>query len=264
MNEFPEYKTASVENLIPYARNSRTHSDEQVAKIAASIKEFGFTNPVLTDGANGIIAGHGRVMAAQRLGLKEVPIIELDHLDENQKRAYIIADNRLALDAGWDNDMLRIEFDALEDVGFDLDLTGFELDEIEDISLGDDSQDLDPYADGVAGSMEANFGQPPFSILDTRKGSWLDRKRGWHTLIGDQGESREGALAKDSIMSDMNKGVSILDPVMAELVVKWFGFSGGVTFDPFAGDSVYGFVSAASGMQFLGIELRKEQADLNQ
>lgn len=130
MSAFPEYKTASVSSLIPYARNSRTHSDEQVSKIAASIKEFGFLNPVIVDGENGIIAGHGRVMAAQKLGMDTVPVIEASHLTDAQRRAYIIADNRLALDAGWDDEMLRVEFAELEGLGFDLELTGFTLDEI--------------------------------------------------------------------------------------------------------------------------------------
>jgi site-specific DNA-methyltransferase (adenine-specific) len=121
----------NVADLIPYARNSRTHSDEQVAQIAASIKEFGWTNPVLTDGDNGLIAGHGRLMAARKLGHKEVPTIELTGLSEAQKKAYIIADNRLALNAGWDNEMLKLEFDQLTELGFDVELTGFNLDEIE-------------------------------------------------------------------------------------------------------------------------------------
>lgn len=130
MSNFPPYKTALVDSLIPYARNSRTHSDEQVAQIAASIREFGFTNPVLVDGENGIIAGHGRLLAAQKLGLAEVPVIELAHLSETQKRAYIIADNKLALNAGWDDAMLAVEFGELEAAGFDLDLTGFAPEEI--------------------------------------------------------------------------------------------------------------------------------------
>lgn len=128
--EFPAYKTASVASLIPYARNSRTHSDAQVTKIAASIREFGFLNPIIVDGANGIIAGHGRVMAAQKLGLATLPVIEAGHLSEAQKRAYIIADNRLALDAGWDNEMLKVELSDLQGEGFNLELTGFNLDEI--------------------------------------------------------------------------------------------------------------------------------------
>ena len=120
-----------VTELIPYVNNSRTHSDEQVAQIAASIKEFGWTNPILVDGQNGIIAGHGRLMAARKLGHKEVPTIELADLTETQKKAYIIADNRLALNAGWDNEMLKLEFDQLAELGFDLELTGFSLDEID-------------------------------------------------------------------------------------------------------------------------------------
>ena len=129
-SKFPLIKTAQVADLIPYARNSRTHSDEQITQIAASIKEFGFLNPVIVDGENGIIAGHGRVMAAKKLGMTELPAVEASHLTDAQRRAYIIADNKLALNAGWDDEMLRVEFAELTEAGFDLDLTGFSLDEI--------------------------------------------------------------------------------------------------------------------------------------
>jgi len=119
-----------IDKLIPYARNSRTHSDAQVAQIAASIKEFGFTNPVLIDETGSIIAGHGRVMAARKLAIADVPSIRLTHLTEAQKKAYIIADNKLALNAGWDDEMLAVELADLKDMGFDLDLIGFSTDEI--------------------------------------------------------------------------------------------------------------------------------------
>jgi len=119
-----------IEGLIPYARNSRTHSDEQVAQIAASIREFGWTNPVLLDGANGIIAGHGRVLAARKLGMAEVPCIELSHLSEAQKKAYIIADNKLALNAGWDDELLAIELHELNAADFDMALIGFDASEL--------------------------------------------------------------------------------------------------------------------------------------
>jgi DNA modification methylase len=125
------YKLIPIADLIPYARNSRTHSDAQVAKIASSIKEFGFLNPIITDGSNGIVAGHGRVLAAQKLGLKELPCVEADHLTDAQKRAYVIADNRMALDAGWDAEMLKVELGDLDAAGFDLSLTGFDLGELE-------------------------------------------------------------------------------------------------------------------------------------
>jgi DNA modification methylase len=124
-----EYR--KVEALIPYARNPRTHTESQIAKIAASITEFGFTNPILVDGDNGIIAGHGRLAAARKLGLDQVPVIELAHLTPTQKRALIIADNRLALDAGWDEELLSLELADLSESGYELALTGFDSHELE-------------------------------------------------------------------------------------------------------------------------------------
>jgi DNA modification methylase len=135
-----QIKEVAVDKLIPYAKNSRTHSPEQVAQIAASIKEFGFRNPILVDGV-GIIAGHGRLMAAQKLGLDQVPTIDCSDMTESQKKAYIIADNKLALNAGWDNAMLTIEMQELEDEGFDLTLLGFddkELDALLNVIEGTD------------------------------------------------------------------------------------------------------------------------------
>jgi DNA modification methylase len=123
---FPRYRMVKTDELRGYENNPRTHSDSQISKIVRSIREFGFTNPILTDGDAGVIAGHGRLMAAQQLGLETVPTIELKHLTAAQRRAYVIADNRLAEDAGWDDDLLRLELGDLRDMGFDLDLTGFD------------------------------------------------------------------------------------------------------------------------------------------
>ncbi|WP_375173707.1 site-specific DNA-methyltransferase [Pseudooceanicola sp.] len=136
-----------VDQLIPYAQNARTHSDAQVAQIAASIREFGFNNPVLVDGENGIIAGHGRVMAARKLGLDVVPVVELAHLSEAQKRAYILADNKLAEQAGWDRELLSLELGDLSDLGVDLGDLGFdgkELDELLSHDLGDEREEATP------------------------------------------------------------------------------------------------------------------------
>lgn len=135
-----------VETLIPYARNPRTHSDAQVAKIAASIVEYGWTNPVLVDGDNGVIAGHGRLAAARKLGLDEVPVIELAHLTPAQKRAYVISDNRLALDAGWDEELLALELAELSEAGYDLSLTGFDESEVEAL-LAPEAADAESVAE---------------------------------------------------------------------------------------------------------------------
>nr|CUV26230.1 conserved protein of unknown function [Ralstonia solanacearum]CUV34248.1 conserved protein of unknown function [Ralstonia solanacearum]CUV38251.1 conserved protein of unknown function [Ralstonia solanacearum]CUV62057.1 conserved protein of unknown function [Ralstonia solanacearum] len=143
----PNVEYRQVAALIPYARNPRTHSDEQVARIAASIVEYGWTNPVLVDGENGVIAGHGRLAAAGKLGMDEVPVIELAHLSPTQKRALILADNRIALDAGWDDELLALEFAELADAGYDLALTGFNDAEI-DALLADELCDVE--GDGQA------------------------------------------------------------------------------------------------------------------
>ena len=133
----PEIRMVAVASLIPYARNARTHSEDQVAQIAASIAEFGFTNPILTDGERGVIAGHGRLAAARKLELTEVPVIELTHLSAIQKKAYILADNRIAANAGWDDELLGVEIAELKDAGFDLELMGFGDEELERLLNGE-------------------------------------------------------------------------------------------------------------------------------
>jgi DNA modification methylase len=128
-----QIKQVKVESLIPYIKNSRTHSEAQIAQIAASIKEFGWTNPILVDGDNGVIAGHGRLLAARKLGHKEVPTIELAHMTDNQKKAYVIADNQLAMNAGWDTAILSLELADLKDQGFELDILGFDPKELDNL-----------------------------------------------------------------------------------------------------------------------------------
>jgi hypothetical protein len=198
-------ETRPVDRLIPYVRNARTHSDDQIAQIAASIAEFGFVNPVLIGADDVIIAGHVRVLAAKSLGLPEVPVIVLDHLSEAQRRALIIADNRIAENAGWDEAMLRAELAALREEEFDLDVLGFSdaellriLDSIGAASLGgEDASDSGTPPAGSPGSepsttLAERFGIPPFSVLDARKGWWQARKRAWIDL-GIRSELGRGA-----------------------------------------------------------------------
>jgi ParB-like chromosome segregation protein Spo0J len=141
----------SIDKLIPYARNARTHSDEQIGQIAASIKEWGWTTPILVDETGGIIAGHGRTLAAQRLKMAEVPVMVAKGWSETKKRAYVLADNKLALNAGWDNEMLALELGEIGNLGFDLDLIGFTAGEIagltfkeKDLYPDSSTQEIDP------------------------------------------------------------------------------------------------------------------------
>ena len=184
----PELQQWPVTRLIPYARNARTHSDAQVAQIAASIKEFGFTNPILIDKDGGIIAGHGRVMAARKLGLTTVPVLMLGHLSETQKRAYIIAGNRLAETSTWDIELLALEIEDLRLDDFDIDLTGFDASALDALFAdmegvdGDGDLDTDGPANEPKGNLADRFMIPPFSVMNAREGWWQDRKRAWLAL----------------------------------------------------------------------------------
>ena len=191
-----EYR--KVETLIPYARNPRTHAEGQIAKIAASIVEYGWTNPILIDGASGIIAGHGRLAAARKLGLVEVPVIELAHLTTAQKRALVIADNRLALDAGWDEEMLALELADLSEAGVDLALTGFEDVEIDallaDAALTDEPAQQDADGDDEA-EADNDLPEAPKVPVSRTNDVW---QVGQHRLIcGDASEADVVAALMD-------------------------------------------------------------------
>jgi ParB-like chromosome segregation protein Spo0J len=156
MKNLPQHKIVNTADLIPYARNSRTHSDEQVAQIAASIREFGFLNPIIIDGENGIIAGHGRVLAAQKLKIEQLPCIEASHLTEAQRKAYVITDNKLALNAGWDDELLKVELAELIDLGFDIKLTGFDGDELTNVMFGEELQQMEAEEQSVDAAFEVS------------------------------------------------------------------------------------------------------------
>lgn len=199
-----------VEKLVPYEKNARTHSPEQITKIAASLVEFGFTNPILVDSSDGIIAGHGRLMAARDIGLDQVPVIILDHLTDAQRRAYILADNRLALDAGWDEDLLAGEIADLAADGFDLALTGFSDEELAD--LLEVPEDDEPQGDADA------VGEPPAQPATVPGDVWVLGKHrlmcGDSTSIDAVDRLMAGALA-DMVFTDPpyniaseNKGVA--------------------------------------------------------
>jgi hypothetical protein len=167
----------AVAELVPYARNARTHSAEQVEQLVASIKEWGWTTPILLDEEGGIIAGHGRVLAAKKLKIETVPCMVARGWSEAQKRAYVIADNKLALNAGWDDELLRLELDALQALDFDLTPIGFD-----ELELGALTGDAETAGRSGAGSLAERFMVAPFSVLNARDGWWQDRKRAWLAL----------------------------------------------------------------------------------
>lgn len=262
--------------------NSRTHSPAQIKKIAKSIKEFGFLNPIITDGKDLIIAGHGRLLAALDAGLTEVPTISAEHLTEQQRRAFMIADNRIALDAGWDEEILKQELIDLKDFDFDISAIGFDDKEM-DAFFAEENENI------KKGSLKNDFLIAPFSVFNAREGWWQDRKRLWLSLgiksemgRGDNllkfsdaaklgggykekskyGKCLETGIGEKSGKEEMN-GTSIFDPVLCELVYTWFCPSGGKILDPFAGGSVRGVVAAHLGKKYIGGDLRKEQVDAN-
>ncbi|HMR35905.1 site-specific DNA-methyltransferase [uncultured Paracoccus sp.] len=186
--------------LVPYARNARTHSEDQIAQIAASIAEFGFTNPILIGGDAVIIAGHGRLMAAQKLGLAEVPVIVLDHLTEAQRRALVIADNRIAENAGWDEELLRAELESLREIDFDLDLIGFSEAEL-DALLGDFDASEDGAVDG-----EDEVPEPPVEPISRPGDLWI---MGNHRLLC--GDSTV-ATDVDKLLAGVKPMLMVTDP----------------------------------------------------
>lgn len=183
MNPADKVEKWDIAKLVPYARNSRTHSDEQISQIAASIKEWGWTTPVLVDEQGGIIAGHGRTLAAQRLKMTEVPVMVAKGWSEAKRRAYVIADNKLALNAGWDNELLALELGELGDLGFDLDLLGFDPSELNtsavDYSVLDgedvDAQ-LDDMANGVRKAIQIEFEPEHYEEAQALVKFWRDNK----------------------------------------------------------------------------------------
>lgn len=229
-----------LEQLVPYARNARTHSDAQVAQIAGSIAEFGFVNPVLVGGDNIIIAGHGRVMAAKKLGLQTVPTIKLDHLTENQRRALVIADNKIAENAGWDEELLRLELQNLADEDFDLDLLGFD-----DVELDDLLTSLD---DDEAAALDENIPEVQENPVSRTGDIWI---MGEHRLLcgdstseADMKKLMAGELA-DMVFTDPPYNVNYGDTAKDKLRSKGGAKAGRKIMNDNLGDDFEAFLTEA-------------------
>lgn len=252
-----EYKP--VDELIMYANNPRKNDGAALDAVVASIKEFGFKNPIVIDSDNVIVCGHTRAKAAKKLHMEEVPTIMADDLTPAQIKAFRLADNKVAELAEWDMDLLELEMD---DIDLDMEVFGFN-----DIEGENDGATYD--GTGNAGSLTEDFIVPPLSVLDTRQGYWQERKRAWKALGLKSDTGRDEALLGQGL-NDLAKktgadltGTSIFDPVLCEIMYAWFNVKGGKVFDPFAGGSVRGIIARHLGYEYTGIDLRQEQVDAN-
>lgn len=237
----------------PYEKNPRKN-DDAVDYVASSIREFGFKVPIVIDKNNVIVAGHTRLKAAEKLGLSEVPCIMADDLSDDQVKAFRLADNKVAEFAGWDFELRDSELDELSDAGWDMEEFGFL--ELNDYEMGEPAEKR---------SLNDRFVVPPFSVLDTRQGYWRDRRKSWAEKTGDLSETRDGEFGKfgGAIVEGINGGTSNFDPVLAEVMYKWFCPKSGRILDPFGGEQTKGVVAGELGFYYAGVEIRREQVELN-
>lgn len=226
MNTTSEMQLVSIAKLVPYQNNARTHSPAQIQKLRSSLREFGFVNPVIIDRDYNVIAGHGRIVAAREEGITEVPCVFVDHLTEAQKKAYILADNRMAMDAGWDEELLRVELEALEEMGFDLGMTGFDEKELAELFPTEEAKEDDF-------DVDAELQKPTF----TKSGDvWT---LGRHRLVcGDSTKEETYAVLMDGVKANL----VITDPPYN---VNYEGSAGKIKNDNMANDKFYEFLLAA-------------------
>lgn len=244
--------TIQIGHLITNVDNPRKISKDKLDKLKTSIKEFPemlTLRPIVVDEQMVVLGGNMRLFALAEMGVDEVNYIQVGDLSPEQKKEFIIKDNLGYGEWEWDTLLTQWDTDLLLDWG--LDIPEFALEESEDKVVEAHKK------------LQDTFIVPPFSILDTRQGYWMDRKKHWRTLIGDDGESREQLLDEGGIVSTLNNGTSLFDPVLMELVVRWFNIEGGNICDPFAGGYEKAFVAHKLGSYYTGIELRQEQVNIN-
>ena len=219
----PQFVMRDIDDLIPYINNARTHSDEQINQVASSIKEFGFMNPVIISDDNGILAGHCRVMAAKKLGIKEVPCMQESHLTEAQKKAYILADNKLAENAGWDMDLVRIELEDLKLVNFDISIIGFDEKELIQIE-GNDEQEESNYTNVInTPQYEITGENPPLvQCCDNEKTEDLIREIEMSSVSADEKAFLKKAAHRHDVFNyqKIAEYYAAASPEMQELMEK--------------------------------------------
>lgn len=248
----------NIRDLHPYKKNAKKHNKEQVEWIANSIKEFGFTQPVVVDKDNNVVAGHGRILGAKKAGLKEVPTVSLDDLTEEQIKAYRLIDNKLN-ESEWDYNLLDDELSVLEN-DIDMSLFGFDLTEDED---EDDTVIFNVNGIG-SGTLVNDFIVPPFSIIDCNKDIMINRKEKWLNMYDfNVAGVRINITTFTSKSSKNTATVSLFNPVLAEILYRWFNIDSGIVYDCFAGGSVRGMVAGTLGYKYVGIDLSESQIQEN-
>lgn len=265
----------SVKDLVPYAKNAKKHDQKQVANVAESIRQYGFVQPVVVDKDGVIVIGHCRVLAAKKLGMADVPCVCVDDLTPEQVNALRLVDNKTN-ESAWDLDLLAESIKEADLDGFDLEWSVAEESglpgEAEDVVPDEEGQTTEKnemkYKDFTPGILRDKYINPPFSVLDARRGEWQGRKKAWSEIIV-SGNGRAEGLLGDGLLSlaeswrrNLN-GTSIFDPCLCETLLYWFSPRGGKIIDPFAGGSVRGLVSSYMGREYYGCDLRKQQIDEN-
>jgi len=270
MNDHSVGEFVRIDKLHPHHKNPR-HNDHAVDSIANSIKRFGFTSPIIANKDGTILAGHTRWKSAKKLGLDTVPVVYVD-LSPVDAELLMIADNKLGEKADWNTDQLSSLLMDLKEQGEDLDVLGFEQHELDELL---EDLDADLFGDGEpnsSGTIVKTFGAPPFSVLDSRQGYWITRKRFWldfgiQSYKGrdafDDNHTVSSKSLDDTLGIKYKGGGSVFDPVLCELFYTWFNVPKGSILDPFAGGSVRGLVASALGYQYFGHELRSEQVESN-
>lgn len=255
-------KIMDINELKPYPNNPRKN-EHAIEPVANSIREFGFKQPIIVDKNNVIIAGHTRLLAAKELGMTKVPVIVADDLDPEQVKAYRLADNKTGELAGWDFEKLDIELGDIADI--DMSAFGFKED-------GNERSDIPSWEEVQysKGSLVEEYIEPPFSILNASSRRWQERKNTWREkglfeLEGRDEDLIGGGMKRMGQIVGMKEstGTSLFDPVLCEIMLKWFGIDNGIVFDPFAGGPVRGCVTAILGMQYVGIDLSERQIESN-
>lgn len=255
-----EIEVLNIDDLIPYENNAKEHPKEQIEQIKKSIIEFNNNDPIAIDENNVIIEGHGRHEALKQLGYEQVECIRLSHLNEEQKKAYRLIHNKLTMNSDYDFNLLEQELMNIQDIDmleFDFDMS----------FLNEDEEEIKEEA---SKKLTDEFLIPPISVFDTRQGYWQDRKRAWKSLGISSDVGRDEALLGQGLKQLAEKqgsktltGTSIFDPVLCEVMYKWFNVHEGSIFDCFAGGSVRGIVAEKLGYKYIGIDLRKEQIEAN-